>query len=61
LQFGRGELRWGRRRGNKKGEGRQSGDIFNFTDGITDEISSSVTPSAILTVNRLHHYTEIPV
>jgi len=32
---GRGELGWGRRRRNRGGEGRQSGDILTFTEGIT--------------------------
>jgi hypothetical protein len=36
LQFGRGELGWGRRRRNRGGENWQSVDILAFTDGITD-------------------------
>jgi len=34
LQFGRGEMGWGKRRRNRGGEGRHSGDILNFTDII---------------------------
>jgi len=51
LQFRRGELGWGRRRRNRGGEGRQSGDILTFTNGITDKILPSVIPSVMLTVN----------
>ena len=61
LQFGRGEMGWGRRRRNRGGEGRQSGDILTFNDEITDGLIPSVTLSAILMVNRSRHYTEIPV
>jgi len=50
LQFRRGKLGWGRRKRNRGGEGRQSGDIFTFANGITDIIIMSVIPSAILTV-----------
>jgi hypothetical protein len=61
LQFGRGELGWERKRRNRGGEGRYSGDILTFTDGITDEILQSELPSIILTVNWSRHCTEIPV
>jgi hypothetical protein len=61
LQFGRGEMGWGRRRRNRGGEGRQSGDILTFNDEITDGLIPSVTLSAILMVNRSRHYTKIPV
>jgi len=57
LQFGRGELGWGRRKGrrrrNRGRESRQSGYILAFTD----ENVSSVSPP--VTVPR--HCTEIPV
>jgi len=56
LQFGRGELGWGRRRRNKGGEGRQSGDVLTFTDGITDGLISLVMPSTILLVNGMSLY-----
>jgi len=42
-------------------EGRQSGHILTFADGITDGLLISMIPSAILTVNRSRHYTKIPV
>jgi len=61
LQFRRGELGWGRRRRNRRGECRQSGHILTFTDGITDRILLSEIPSAILTVNQSRHCTEIPI
>jgi hypothetical protein len=51
----------GRRRRNRGGEGRQSGDILTFADGITDELILSVISLAILTMNRSSHLTEIPV
>ena len=54
----RGELGWGRRR-NRGGEGRQSGHILTFADGLTDGRIPSVVPSTILTVNRSRHCTEI--
>jgi len=57
----RGELGWGRRRRNRGGEGRQSGHILTFADGITDGLLLSVIPSAILKVNQSRHCTEIPV
>jgi len=53
----RGELGWGRRRRNRGGEGRQGGHILTFADGFTD----GCIPSAILTINRSRHCTEIPV
>jgi len=55
-----GELGWGRKRRNRGGEGRQSGDILTFVDGFTDGIISSVILSAILTVNRARHHTKLP-
>jgi len=61
LQFGRGELGWGRRRRNRGGEGRQSGHILTFAEGITDRLLLSMIPSTILTVNRSRHCTEILV
>jgi hypothetical protein len=61
LQFGRGELGWGRRRRNRGGEGRQSGDILTFAEGITDKLILLVIPSMILTLNWSHHCTKIPV
>jgi hypothetical protein len=57
----RGELGWGRRRRNMGGEGRQSGQLLSFADGITDELLLSVILSAILTVNRSRDCTEIPI
>jgi len=54
-----GELGWGRRRRNRGGEGRQSGDILTFADGFTDEIISSLISSAILTVKRACHRTKL--
>ena len=57
----RGELGWERRRRNRGGEGQQSANILTFADGFTDEIISSVSPSAILTVNRACHCTDILV
>jgi len=59
LQFGRGELGWGRRRRNRGGKGRHSGYILTFADGITDGLIMLMIPSAILTVNRSRHCTEI--
>ena len=41
------------------GEGR--GDIFTFTDGITDEIFLSVILSMLMSVKGSHHCTKIPV
>jgi len=61
LQFGKGELGWGRRRRNRGEEGRQSGHILTFADGITDELLLSEIPSVILTVNRSRHCKDIPV
>jgi len=57
----RGELGWGRRRRNRGGEGRQSGHILTFADGLTDKIIPSVSSSAILMINRARHYMEISV
>jgi hypothetical protein len=57
----RGELGWGRRRRNGGGEGQKSDHILSFADGITDGLLLSVIPSAILTVNRSRHCTEIPI
>ena len=56
-----GELRWGRRRRNRGGEGRYRGDILTFTDGFTDRLIPSVIPSARLMVNRARHCTELLV
>jgi len=53
----RGELGWGRRRRNKGGEGRQSDHKLTFAD----RIRPSMILSAILTINRPRHCTEIPV
>jgi hypothetical protein len=61
LQFGKGELGWGRRRRNRGGESRQSVYILAFTDGITDDHVLLVYPSVIMTVNGPRHCTEIPV
>jgi hypothetical protein len=60
LQFGRGELGWGRRR-NRGRESRQSGYILAFTDGITDRTFPSVIPSVLPPMNVPRHYTEIPI
>jgi hypothetical protein len=57
LQFGRGELGWGRRRRNKGGESRQSVYILAFTDGIT----VGHVPSVIPMVNGSRHCMEILV
>jgi hypothetical protein len=51
LQFRRGELGWGRKRRNRGGEERQSGDILTFTDGIIDGLILLEIPSVILMVN----------
>jgi hypothetical protein len=50
-------LGWGRRRRNKGGEGRQSDHKLTFAD----RIRPSMILSAILTINRPRHCTEIPV
>ena len=60
MQFGRGELGWGRRRRNRGGDGRQSGYILALIDGNTDGLIMSVIPSVSLMVNWSHHYMEIP-
>jgi len=57
----KGELGWERRRRNRGGEGPHSWHILTFTDGFTDRIIPFVIPSAILTINRARHCTEIPV
>ena len=57
----KGELEWGRKRRNRGGEGQQSGNILTFADGFTDKIISSMSPSAILTVNRACHCMDILV
>jgi hypothetical protein len=54
-------LGWERRRRNRGGEGPHSWHILTFTDGFTDRIIPFVIPSAILTINRARHCTEIPV
>jgi len=59
LQFGRGELGWGRRRRNRGGEERQSGDILTFVDGIIDILIMSKIPLVILMVNWSRHCTKI--
>jgi len=59
LQFGRGELGWGRRKRNSGVNSRQSGDILTFADGITDGLIMSVVSSGILTVNWSHHCMKI--
>ena len=59
LQFGRGELGWGRRR-NRGGDGRKSGYILALTDGNTDRLILSVIPLVSLMVNWSHHCMEIP-
>ena len=61
LQFGRGELGWGRKRRNRGGESLKSVDILVFTNGITDRHVMSVYPSIILTVNEPRHYMKIPI
>jgi hypothetical protein len=58
---GRGELGWGRRKRNRGREGRQSGNILTFAEGITDRLILSVIPSEILTMNWSRHRREIPV
>jgi len=61
MQFGRGEVGWGRRRRNREGECRQSGYIWTFTDGITDGHVPSIYPSVIPPVTVPCHCTEISV
>ena len=61
LQFGRGELGWGRRRRNRGRESRQSGYILSFTYRITDGNVPSVYPSVSPPVIVPRHCTEIPV
>jgi len=64
LQFGRGEVGWGRRRERRKRnrgrECRQSGYILPFTDGIADRHFPSVYPSVIPPVIVSRHCTKIP-
>jgi hypothetical protein len=64
LQFGRGELGWGRRRRNREEEGRPSGYILALTDGNTNglimSVILSVIPSISMTVNWSRYCTEIP-
>jgi len=55
LQFGRGEVGWGRR--NRAKECRQSGYIFTFADRIINGHIPSIYPSVIVS----RHCTEIPV
>jgi hypothetical protein len=61
LQFGRVELGWERRRRNRGGESRQSGDILTFFEGLTDRHILSVISLAILSMNWSHQCTEIRV
>jgi len=61
LQFGKGEVGWGRRRRNRGRECRQSGYILTFTDGSTDGHVPLVYPSVIPLVIVSRHSTNIPV
>jgi hypothetical protein len=61
LQFGRGEVGWGRRRRNRGRECRQNGYILAFTDGITDGHVLLVYQSVIPPVNVPRHFMEILV
>jgi hypothetical protein len=61
LQFGRGELGWERRKRYRGGDSRQSCDILNFVDGITDRLILLMILSTILTMNWSRHCIEIPV
>jgi len=66
MQFGRGELGWGRKRGGRRRRNRglecwQSGYILAFTDGITDETFPSVYPSVSPSVTVPRHCTAIPI
>ena len=56
-----GRVGMGRRRRNRGGEGRQSGDVLTFIDGITDGLIPLVMPLAILSVSGSCHCMEIPV
>jgi len=58
LQFGRGEVGWGRRRRNRGRECRQSGYILTFTDGIIDRHVPSVYSSVLPPVTD---WMEIPI
>ena len=60
LQFGRGEVGWGRKRRNRGRECWQSGYIMAFTDGIINETFLSVCQSVIPPVKVPHHCTDIP-
>jgi len=65
LQFGGGEVGWGRKRGrrrrNRERECRQSQYILAFTDGITDGHVLSVYPSVIPPVEVPHRCMAIQV
>jgi len=65
LQFGRGEVGWGRKRGRKRRNRgrkcRQTGYILTFTNGITDGSCPSVCPSVSPPMTAPHHCTKIPV
>ena len=61
LQFGRGEMGWGRRRRNRGRESRQSGYILAFTDGITNKNVMSVIPSVSPSVTMSRHCMKILV
>ena len=50
-----GELGLGRKRRNRRGEGRQRRHILTFSNALTDENSLSVTPSAILMEKSTRH------
>jgi hypothetical protein len=51
----------GKKKEKKGRESQLSGDIFTFTDGITDGLLLSVIPSAILMENWSHHCMKIQV
>jgi len=57
LQFGRGELGWGRRRRNRGREYRQSGYILATINGITN----GTFPSVYSSVSLPRHCMEILV
>jgi len=65
LQFGRGEVGWGRKGGrkrrNRRRKCRQTGYILTFTDGITDGTCPSVYPSVSPPMTVSRHCTEISV
>jgi hypothetical protein len=60
LQFGRGEVGWGRKRGrrrrNRGRECRQSQYVPSFSDGFTDGKLLSVIPSVIPPEKNPHHH-----